>query len=34
MGYADQMLMDTWYAETAENVERWVEGKEILHRLV
>jgi phosphoglycerate dehydrogenase-like enzyme len=34
MGYADQVLLDTWYAETAENVERWLDGKEILHRLV
>jgi phosphoglycerate dehydrogenase-like enzyme len=33
MGYADQALMDTWYAETAENVERWIEGREILHKL-
>lgn len=34
MGYADTALINTWYAETAENVERWLAGKEILHRLV
>ncbi|RMZ86349.1 hypothetical protein DV736_g6423, partial [Chaetothyriales sp. CBS 134916] len=33
MGYADQVLLDTWYAETAENVERWLDSKDILHRL-
>ncbi|KXS17026.1 D-isomer-specific 2-hydroxyacid dehydrogenase-like protein [Gonapodya prolifera JEL478] len=34
MGYVEEGLMHTWYEETAENVERWVEGKELLHRLV
>ncbi|KAM3505715.1 hypothetical protein MY11210_007855 [Beauveria gryllotalpidicola] len=34
MGYVDEGLMNTWYAETAENVERWIGGQEILHRLV
>ncbi|KAI0874955.1 D-isomer specific 2-hydroxyacid dehydrogenase [Hypoxylon argillaceum] len=33
MGYVDSGLMNTWYAETAENVERWLDGKELLHRL-
>ncbi|OBT96586.2 hypothetical protein VE01_05342 [Pseudogymnoascus verrucosus] len=33
MGYVDEGLMNTWYAETAENVERVLEGKEVLHRL-
>ncbi|KAJ7247885.1 D-isomer specific 2-hydroxyacid dehydrogenase [Mycena haematopus] len=33
MGYVDEGLMNTWYAETAENVERWLAGKELLHRL-
>lgn len=33
MGYADEGLMNTWYAETAENVDRWLEGKEVLHRI-
>ncbi|KAK4155775.1 D-isomer specific 2-hydroxyacid dehydrogenase, partial [Chaetomidium leptoderma] len=34
MGYVDTGLMNTWYGETAENVERWLDGKELLHRLV
>ena len=34
MGYLDEGLMNTWYAETAENVERWLSGKEVLHRLI
>lgn len=34
MGYVDTVLMNTWYAETAENVERWLDGKDLLHRLV
>lgn len=33
-GYLEEGLMNRWYAETAENVERYVAGKEILHRLV
>ncbi|KIE00092.1 glycerate dehydrogenase, partial [Metarhizium majus ARSEF 297] len=33
MGYADEGLMNAWYAETAENVERWLEGKQVLHRI-
>ncbi|KAJ3525214.1 hypothetical protein NM208_g11736 [Fusarium decemcellulare] len=32
-GYVDEGLMNTWYAETAENVERWIRGQDILHRL-
>nr|POE49584.1 d-3-phosphoglycerate dehydrogenase [Quercus suber]POF20068.1 d-3-phosphoglycerate dehydrogenase [Quercus suber] len=34
MGYVDEGLMNTWYAETAENVERWIEGRDLLHRKV
>ncbi|KAJ6784757.1 hypothetical protein PWT90_04667 [Aphanocladium album] len=34
MGYVDEGLMNRWYAETAENLERWLAGKDILHRLV
>ncbi|CRG86503.1 hypothetical protein PISL3812_03509 [Talaromyces islandicus] len=34
MGYVEEGIMHTWYEETVENVERWIEGKEILHRLV
>ena len=33
MGYVDEVLMNTWYAETAENVERWLQGRDVLHRL-
>lgn len=33
MGYVEEALMHTWYEETAENLERWLEGKELLHRL-
>lgn len=33
MGYVEEALMHTWYEETAENLERWLEGKEFLHRL-
>ncbi|KAI1868300.1 hypothetical protein JX265_007123 [Neoarthrinium moseri] len=33
MGYVDEGLMNTWYAETAENVERWLDGKDVLHRI-
>lgn len=33
MGYVDHGLMNTWYAETAENVERWIQGQDVLHRL-
>ncbi|PVH78562.1 hypothetical protein DL98DRAFT_634660 [Cadophora sp. DSE1049] len=32
MGYVDEGLMNTWYAETAENVERWIDGQDVLHR--
>jgi phosphoglycerate dehydrogenase-like enzyme len=34
MGYVDEGVMNAWYAETAENVERWLRGEEVLHRLV
>ncbi|KAK0392072.1 hypothetical protein NLU13_1570 [Sarocladium strictum] len=34
MGYVEEEIMNKWYAETAENVERWLEEKELLHRLV
>lgn len=33
MGYVEEGIMNTWYEETAENVERWLAGKEILHKL-
>ncbi|CAA9965164.1 hypothetical protein CFE70_009126 [Pyrenophora teres f. teres 0-1] len=34
MGYVEEGTMTAWYEETAENVERLVEGKELLHRIV
>ncbi|KAH8649391.1 D-isomer specific 2-hydroxyacid dehydrogenase [Xylariales sp. PMI_506] len=34
MGYVDNGLMNAWYAETAENVERWLDARQLLHRLV
>ncbi|KAH8884358.1 glycerate dehydrogenase [Thozetella sp. PMI_491] len=34
MGYVNKDLMNNWYEETAENVERWLDNKELLHRLV
>lgn len=34
MGYVEEGVMHAWYAETAENVERWVRGEEVLDRLV
>ncbi|KAL6911035.1 D-isomer specific 2-hydroxyacid dehydrogenase [Trichoderma evansii] len=33
MGYADEGLMNAWYAETAENIDRWLEDREVLHRI-
>ncbi|KAL1874477.1 hypothetical protein Daus18300_003495 [Diaporthe australafricana] len=33
MGYVSEDLMNAWYAETAENVERWLDGRELLHRI-
>jgi phosphoglycerate dehydrogenase-like enzyme len=33
MRYVDEGLMNTWYAETAENVQGWLQGQEVLHRL-
>ncbi|KAF2026983.1 D-isomer-specific 2-hydroxyacid dehydrogenase-like protein [Setomelanomma holmii] len=33
MGYVEEGTMQTWYEETAENVERLVNGEELLHRI-
>jgi phosphoglycerate dehydrogenase-like enzyme len=33
MGYVEKEVLSTWYEETAENLERYVEGKELLHSL-
>ncbi|EXM00477.1 glycerate dehydrogenase [Fusarium oxysporum II5] len=34
MGYVEEGIMNSWYAEQAENVERWLDGKDVLHQLV
>ncbi|KAI9851598.1 MAG: hypothetical protein M1830_006887 [Pleopsidium flavum] len=33
MGYVEEDMMHNWYDETAENVERWIEGEEVLNRI-
>ncbi|KAF5989583.1 2-hydroxyacid dehydrogenase [Fusarium bulbicola] len=33
MGYVEEGIMNSWYAEQAENVERWLDGKDVLHQL-
>ncbi|KAI1080034.1 glycerate dehydrogenase [Whalleya microplaca] len=33
MGYVEDGIMHTWYEETAENLERWLKGDELLHIL-
>lgn len=33
MGYVEEEIMHTWYDETAENIERWMRGDEVLNRL-
>jgi phosphoglycerate dehydrogenase-like enzyme len=34
MGYVEEDTLNTWYEETAENVERWFEGKDLLNVIV
>jgi phosphoglycerate dehydrogenase-like enzyme len=34
MGYVEQETLDAFYSETAENLERWLDGKELLNRMV
>jgi lactate dehydrogenase-like 2-hydroxyacid dehydrogenase len=34
MGYVEEGTLRTWYEETSENVERWIQGQDLLHRLV
>ncbi|SCV57356.1 related to 2-hydroxyacid dehydrogenase [Fusarium fujikuroi] len=34
MGYVEEGIMNNWYAEQAENVERWLDGKDVLYQLV
>jgi phosphoglycerate dehydrogenase-like enzyme len=33
MGYGEEELLRGWYCETAENLERWLNGQELLRRL-
>ena len=33
MGYVEESTLRTWYEETAENLERYIEGKELLHSI-
>jgi hypothetical protein len=33
MGYTGEGLMHTWYEETVENVERWLDGRDILNKI-
>ncbi|SMR41479.1 unnamed protein product [Zymoseptoria tritici ST99CH_1E4] len=33
MGYVNAGTMNRWYEEQAENVERWLKGEEVLHKL-
>ena len=33
MGYVEEGIVHTWYEETAENLERWLDGQEVLHQL-
>jgi phosphoglycerate dehydrogenase-like enzyme len=33
MGYVEERLMHVWYEETAENVEQWLNGKEVQKRI-
>ncbi|MCJ1372768.1 hypothetical protein MMC20_003993 [Loxospora ochrophaea] len=33
MGYVEENTMRNWYDEQVENVERWLDGKEVLNRL-
>lgn len=34
MGYVEDGVLRTWYEETAENLERYIEGKDLLHNVV
>lgn len=33
MGYVEESIMARWYEEAVENIERWSQGKELLHAL-
>lgn len=32
-GYSDEDLLDGWYREVAQNLERWLDGRELLRRM-
>jgi phosphoglycerate dehydrogenase-like enzyme len=34
MGYVEEDLINNWYEEQAENLERWLDGRELLNRLI
>ena len=34
MGYVEEGIMKRWYAEQAENVERWIAGEEVRNQMV
>jgi len=34
MGYVEEAVMNEWYRETAENVERFLKGEEVLNRII
>jgi phosphoglycerate dehydrogenase-like enzyme len=34
MGYVEEGTMQIWYEETSENLERYIDGKELLHVIV
>lgn len=34
MGYVEEELINCWYEEQAENLERWLSGRELLNRLI
>jgi phosphoglycerate dehydrogenase-like enzyme len=33
MGYVEEGVMHRWYDETVENVERWLDGRDLLNRI-
>jgi glycerate dehydrogenase len=33
MGYGEEDLINGWYREVAENLERWLDGKELLKKM-
>jgi lactate dehydrogenase-like 2-hydroxyacid dehydrogenase len=34
MGYVGEETLQTWYEETAENLERYIDGQELLHSII